>query len=687
MAVNRYDRPYGQQYVSQYIPLPFEQLAAVGQNMNVQRQAAEAKMSQLEKMIADVKVADEVYSQGDSNNPNYGYRSTGYRDFQNQLLSKASQAHADLTNQYMTGKIDLAELNRQANQFANDFKQDYSKLKVAEANSINIMKLNEELNKSNDAATHTFLTNKLAREGSRLLQNPFSTEYKGAPIGKYIEEEDMVNKFASDFKDKILKDTGSYKDKYGKIHYRSMTGVGEKDILASLGMVDDSGIGQQWQEKAYYELVSRGINPNAEKIVEIPKYDKNGKQTGVEKIKTTEFNYLYNDYKQDFVNAVIAKARHENPDEKILNDDFGDWLKKRAVEEQDALNIKAGSEVGEPEVSSVNSIIKGLGLEGILDDKGNYIVDGKIVPANIMGMPFAIYNPSGGQSADDVVNRGFDAIVKIAKKLGIQPKDPNGNPTGDYRGALFNYIQNISKQRSTTSNVLPEVSDDMTKYHLSENSDIHNMEIYKQGNEDSNTKETSETIDKMAGNSKVTGIDYYGSNLQAGWKLSVTPKDDKGNTTGVDQAYIAIPRNKDFEMQSRPVWIVSRGAIEFSKTGEVNPKFVKSKYNDVLQEKIYQDFATLLETSPDNLIDDPQYKIVASSDEDRGGGEKVIRATVVQNYNNTPRYITYEYNTKTGKGGLKSIDEVQEDQTVFMTHKGALKKYTTKLKNRQDISK
>ena len=403
MPVNRFDQPIGQRYVSQYVPLPFQELAALGENIQKRSQTADDQMSALEKMIADVNVVNEVYSAGDLNDPGYGYRSTGYLDYKNELLNKVKTGHAELYDKYKNNEIDLKEFEKRARDFNNQFKQDFSKLKLAEANSAVIQKMDEERRKNQEAGKYGYLNNELAKEGYRLRQNPFSTEYKGAPISKFIEEEDLVNKFADNFKDKILKDTSMYRDAAGKLHYRSISGVSEQHVLNSLKGLGNSSIAKQWEDEVEYNLNHLGKNWNSEYTYKIPEYDKKGNQIGEKEVKTTIGDYLYKQKQQNFVEAVINKAVKQDLKEDIKSDNVWDYQRKKAIDEEErkaGLNWSTSQMVSDPNnpystTEGINKALEDANFPFKLDENLN-LVDNVNTSPKIKGVKIGdkIYSES-----------------------------------------------------------------------------------------------------------------------------------------------------------------------------------------------------------------------------------------------------------------------------------------------------
>lgn len=309
---NRFDRPYGQQYVSTYTPLPFQELAGLGENISQKRQAGESEMSQLEKMISDINVSEQVLSEGSENDLGIKYRNTGYNDFKNQLLSKAKQKHAELTDQYTKGQLDINEFNRKVKDFNNEFKSDFQKLKIAEVNSAAIKEADKKYREAKHAGANPFVLNKMAEEGSRFLSDPFSNEYKGAPIGDVLDLEKTKNEYADKFKSQIISSGAGRADQFGNVTYIDKSGVTKQRIINSVESTFDQDpmLGTQTREQTNRWLRDNGYD-----------WDTKIKLNNGQELKAGD--YYYNNIKQDFINGVVAKAEQSEMKKQIRTDVIG----------------------------------------------------------------------------------------------------------------------------------------------------------------------------------------------------------------------------------------------------------------------------------------------------------------------------------------------------------------------------
>lgn len=387
---------------------------------------------------------------------------------------------------------------------------------------------------------------------------------------------------------------------------------------------------------------------------------------------------------QEFANHLYASNANQIGGKSTESIDYMNMTDRKKSRENDESNfgkIRTTNEQGNPEATDISSVLEGLGLHKILDANGEWITDSpiksKYTVTKIDGTKKEFDNSSdahkfagntgaieqtrigSNKSADEIVNEGYKVLVQKSKDLGLPtPID------GKYKDQLYNYALQIAKQRSTTSNLQPNTSKNLTAYFLGENSNIHNMEVYPQGDQSSNAKATNEEVATMAKNSKITGIDYYGDN-QAGWKIAVTPKDEKGNPIAVDRALIGVPRDKVFEEETRPVWQISKGALQFAKTGKVSDQYKDQNYNSV------QDYS--------NKFIAGKPKIAASSTEYDSEGNQIIRGSFTQYINGKPQLFAIEFNPNYVTPIIKSLDEVQNDKTTELQIKGSLNQYVNKL--------
>lgn len=355
---NRFDTSQQQQYVSSYVPLPFETIGALGAKMTQEHAAKQAEADALADQLNKIKVSNQVLSEGSGEDLGIKYRNTGYGDFKNQVLNKYTLANKQLADDYQAGKLDAGQFAQKVGQLKSDFNGDYQKLKIAEVNSAAIEEADKKYRDAKQAGASPFILNKLAEEGSRLLSNPYGNEYKGAPIGEALDVEDVKNKYADKFKSQIFSSGAGRKDANGMIIYTDKSGVTKQRVIDSVNSTFENDlIGAQTREQTNRFLRDRGLDWDSEVTL----------QDG-SKVKAGD--YYYDSLKQDFVNGVVAKAESSELKKQIKQD----WILKdqmRAAAEDkkatDALNLKGNAIPGSTvDVLASDKDFQNLSTKGIL---------------------------------------------------------------------------------------------------------------------------------------------------------------------------------------------------------------------------------------------------------------------------------------------------------------------------------
>lgn len=681
MAVNRYTTVDWSAPTSSYIPKPFEQMMMVGKTMQKEHADKQTEADALANEINKIKVANSVISEGSGDDLGIKSRSTGYGEFKNEVLNKYTQANKQLSDEYATTG-DANKFNQGVAKLKSDFSGDYQKLKIAEANSAAIEESDKKYRENKDAGIegNSYILNKLAEEGRNLITNPFSYSYKGAPIGEALKLEEEVNKSSQNYADQIGQSGVKRDPNTGYLIWSKTHGVTPERIKNEVYNTFDKGVGLHTSQQVMRSLFDQGIKPDAEKIIKVPiKFDNRGKPLEYKEIKTTEFNYRYNKTKEDFANAVVAKAAKSVLDQSEKKD----WMFERDLDKQDAQDIQTTNEQGNAESVDVNTVLDSWGLSGVLDKEGNVtaptITDSKYIVTKVDGTKkefnssveahkfagstgsISQQRASSGESADQIVRNAYNKMMPVFKSLGLKVL-----PGETVAKTMYDYAQKVAVQRSTTTQLQQSTSKGMTDFFLGNNSNISNMEVYEQGNQNSNAKLTNEVMSSLANNSKITGVDYFGNN-QAGWKVAVTPKDNSGNITGQDQALIAIPKDLSFATETKPVWKISKGALEFAKTGKQSPEYQDGDATPVIENVLKTNYGA---NAP---------KIVASSTDRNKKGEIILRGSYVDNSNNQAELKAIEYNVAKGTFELLSLGEIQKRKTKEIETQGSLTQYNTRL--------
>lgn len=406
MPANRFDTSKEHEYVSSYVPLPFEQIGALGAKLTEEHANKQAEADALANELNKIKVSNEVLSEGTTDDLGIKSRSTGYGEFKNQVINKYTEANRKLADEYQAGNLDSRQFTQRVNQLKSDFSGDYQKLKIAEVNSAAIEEANKKYREDEQAGANPFILNKLAEEGRRLLDSPYEVQYQGAPIGKVADLEDLKNKYASNFKEQILSSGAGIRDeKTGYITWKDKSGVTKTRIENSVKKTfdEDPILGSQTREQTWRFLRDRGLDWNSEVAL----------QDGT-KVKAGE--YYYNSLKQNFIDGVVAKA--ESSEQKA--DRKKDWMfdddRKAAADakKQDYLNNPL--DLLHPTVQTSQDLNKNNPFSDLFsfDDNGKAIVN----PHNDGSMTEKYtYVTQGGETHEGIRTKPGVNYKLITKKV------------------------------------------------------------------------------------------------------------------------------------------------------------------------------------------------------------------------------------------------------------------------------
>jgi hypothetical protein len=618
MGLNRFSTVGTSEYTPQHVPLPFEEISAIGEKMQKKYDTAIDDTYKLKDLMAQVPAI---------NDPNLG--------LSNVQKKKELDAQYSAKINELTDKI----VNGDANAF-----QELEKVK------------------------------------RDLLNDPTRQELENSYLDYQAYKKDMIDK-----KDAYAVYKDPYRNKKlindeGELQAFRYSGMGERqdhstEARAQMAGVATSGI----DSKNSY------LDPNDGNI-----YTKTSKGTYV---KNTRIRDLANEKAGDFVKTqkgqdYLELLKYENPEatsEQLFkgvsdylfnagsNQIFSNFgggsdvqttgITSKIYDENKELSIQTTNEQGNAESVDVNTVLSSWGLDGVLDKEGNIaqqsnlktsVVDGP----GLMRVPLFLFNQ---KSAGQIVNEAYEKMMPVFKSLGLKRINGESVPK-----IMYDYAQKVAIERSTTTQLQQSTTKGMTDFFLGDNSNISNMEVYEQGNENSNAKLTNEVMSSLAKNSKITGVDYFGNN-QTGWKVAVTPKDKSGNISGQDQALIAIPKDLSFASETKPVWKISKGALEFAKTGKENSEYQDNDATPVIESVLKTNYGA---NAP---------KIVASSTDRNKKGEIILRGSYVDNSNNQAELKAIEYNVAKQTFELLSLGEIQKRKTREIETQGSLKQYNIKL--------
>jgi len=665
MPSNRFDTSVQQQYVSQYVPMPFEAIGALGAKTQ----------ADYDKSLKDLEVTDPIAKLNprtamrvyDPSSPE-GVRDitldwTGERD---QYLNALTAEKNKITDEYMQSG-DVEAFKKKSRDYLNKAAQVHSNLSAKEAVAKQINDYNKELAKNKDFSLQGHLGQKLLDYNTQFLKDAAEgnvREYNPYDIAAATDRPKEVKEYFGSMGKEILQ---SFSDptNTGYIRTKYREGLtGDKISNAFNSWYQNSKVQDDIRLEALDFAARKGIDTKSEVTVKVP-VSKNAK-TGEITYKEEKMPWIdaYEERALNQVKDVALGFKSSTGSDSLKGDDIYKWNVGRREKEEEA-NIVTTNEQGNPETLNIQNAIDNFGLSDVLDAKGDMITSalGKTGSVTKGGI---VTNIKPTKSLKQLALDNATKLVNLSTKLNLgKPED------GDYQKQVYNYITQIAKRASTTSKLQQSTMEGINKAMFGPNSDISNMEFYNQGDESSNAKVTNEAVNSMAKNSRVTGIDYFGPK-QAGWKVAVTPKDDSGKNTGVDTPLIGVPRDKGFEEDTRAVHNISRGVLEFAKTGKVNSEYFDKKSGDMLQ--------SMMDANKDKFIGKNVPKIVASSIERNRYGEVVVMGSYLDNSEGVPKFkaVTYYPNRTQNNFIAGSLDEVQANKTTELQTKGALRQYNIK---------
>lgn len=656
---NRFDTSQEHQYVSSYVPLPFQTIAALGEKANknfAEGKQAEAELGALGQAIK----AAPMYE---------GHRQSFINEYNTKTKALVDEAKGDYGSKDFQLKaqnlVNEFKSRPEINSFANTLKS-YNDWEAQKKDPKNAMNL--DFTYDMDPSGKSFRQRDVLKEG---VYSPKFTQFedyteRAKKIMGDVKDSGYVKELGLDFNKPVRINNGETEVYSNK--EQGYVGVTKGRVGELSNMLAQNYAQTEAGKHHLQSLLGANITYG-----ELSNAAQHGDEQSLQTLQAVN---------KEFANHIFRSNANQIGGHSTDKVNYMDVTNRKVAGENDASNfgkIITTNEQGNPETMDLESTFEGLGLKGIFDDKGglktNSPLDSKYTATKVNGETKTFDNSvdahkfagstgvisqqrvGASKSASDVVHNAYSKLVPIAQKLGLEVKD------GKYAEAMYNYGLAVAKRRSTTSNLQPNTQENLTENFLGKNSNFHNMEIYEQGNENSNAKLTNEQAGMLSGNSRITGIDYFGNN-QSGWKIAATPKDDKGNTAGIDQALIAIPRDKKFEEETRPIYNISKGALEFAKTGEVNSKYKDRNY-DNLQNYVNK-----------HVSGTP--KLSGSSTEYDSNGNEIIRGSFVQTINGEPQMFGVEMYP--GQAPIiTTLDNIQNKKTEELQLKGSLNQYVNKL--------
>jgi hypothetical protein len=403
-ATNRFSVSPNDQYISQYVPKPFEAIYKVGINMQKEHETQQAESDALSDALNKIKVTDQVLvNTPGASQSGLGYASTGYSKYKNDIINQFSQESKKLADEYYaTG--DAAKFRQGVAKQKSDFANAYQKLKIAEKNSEAIDAADKLYRENKEAGRDNYIVNQLAEHGDEFIKNPYLSEYKGAPIGEALNEQEYMHKDSKDFADQVLSFNPAIKDSHGYINWKTFTGVAKERVedYVDRTYTPDNGIGKHTVERIKRQMIAEGKPLDSKNEDGTYEFD-------------TRFNERKAQYKQGLIDLAVKNTVNEDRKKDWEAAQDRSWAHDKKVA-NDAINIVGNSLPGDEEVNMVvqSPEFKNLSSKGLINVKPGGIID-----FNFEG------KQSGYQAASGKVYNTKDEAINDNKKSGIINPDTN----------------------------------------------------------------------------------------------------------------------------------------------------------------------------------------------------------------------------------------------------------------------
>lgn len=681
MAINRYVDVNFDQPISNHVPLPLEMMYKLGKDASKDYEDTMKDMESGKDPISKLNTRSvaRIYD------PAQGGMVDAPIDFENQkanVLNYMNSQKQQIVDDYIKDK-DTNKYKQRASRLKGELNSAYSDLASKSAIVDQINKENIELSKSEAFGLNPAYATKRLQYNTEYLKNLQTGNvqaYAPPSVAKQVNMEDVYAKDITGWKED---DMGS--DAYSDGQYihdvvkKGITGTRVYDYAKRVWNDPNHSARAVANLELEHELNMRGLKKDS--IVEYQDYKKDSdgnvlkdkEGNPLTEVKKGKFADIFmEDKRRDYAQALADRIVHKTIDPKMSVDAYGLHDYKKKVAEESAKSYTNTSSVGNPTATTMQQLLSENGLSEVMDADGNIKSHsaGILISANPYGM-LPNVGTYGESKADDVVNIAFKKAQEVGKALNLPtPKD------GNWVKAVHKHFQNVAIQASTTSDFHPSTAEALTKNFLGENSDIGNVEIYPQGSQNKNDKATTQVAGVLAKNSKFSGIDYY-SNDNAGLKLTYTPKNSDGAPSGPDEAYIAIPKNKNLLAEAEPVRHISNAYISYMKNPVAYDKDIKENPNKYF--KTDDGSTDILKNKAKEVIGEGS-KLIATSVEIRKDAKNnpyTIYRGVVEAGGNTA-VLTYNGKTKTWNRA-EPLQSVQEEQTHYIETEGSLRQFNTKL--------
>ncbi len=655
MAVNRYTRLFDPGTVRgpEYIPMPFQEIAAVGDAKQHRYDQAVQEEDAISALQSKIKPLDEVKGYG----PNgLDYYKTGQ--------SQEVQSYFDNVRKELATKAEeIAKGDKGSSAYLN-----YLKRKGSEISSLvsptgkfgqytqdneNYQKMVDEISKNKDLDKANWLANKAYTNVGGFLQG--KNRITPQALGQYVDRNKELDDLTHGINEELTSLYAS-PDGQGYIRHGKKEEITKDKISKTVdNFFTNSATANDIHDELIHKINSGYMNPE-------------------------DYNKEFSKRKTDLKNALIAKYTKSTGDAGISSDATALQREKELKKAQEY--IASGAAEGVTSSETTDNHLNNLGLNGVFNPDGSVNKDFQnsitksIQPVSAKGVTNEkgiTVTPSAGTgysatSAEYLSQKDKEKANKLTtmmSNLGIEKPEE-----------FYAYQQNVAKQTNQYPLVHQQIGVNIGKDMFGSNTDINTTKMYLQGQPG-----TSEQIDNLKAtiskNTNVRGIDFNAEQPGA-LVVTTTPKDGK-NTAGIDTPIIVQSKNLNLQSEMKPMWQASKNANTFATTGEVDKNaFDRNVPNNSDIVKLIQQRALTENT--------PYQKVVGTVTQPLKNGATRFRFSLYGIQNNEPQlgYTEIDYD-KDGNPLNKSINfrsllNAQELERDRIQSEGALKKYGTTIK-------
>lgn len=440
----------------------------------------------------------------------------------------------------------------------------------------------------------------------------------------------------------------------------------------------NGNIEERTGEKIYNSLKQRAVaDPNLMKSIE------------------AEADYFNRDAKELFETALSGvvgggKFRKSNLDKKYERDNMTEYKAKQSLQDEKS-GQRFTTETGA--VQSDGSWAKIAGLDNFFNEDGsvksstsgnfNIVTFDKNGKQEIVKYGSEVERRQGElekekqgfkiikrdedkQSLDKKIVEGQSALYSKTSKLGLNITRPDGTLDGEAtKQNAINYFKGLSVYSNYTvpfidNNIVTNISKDL----FGSTSNIHNMEIYEQGNPNSRSQYESKEVKNTFKDSRAVGLDYTADKPGAMKIIAPIEHDSDGKPQFGDKPFVAISRNKTLQEQMAPIQELTVKSLNGARTGNKDKaaEFLTNSLSGDIVKDIYGHNVKL-----------ESLGIPVGSSKDTDG---TLRISYLDNSSGSPVIQVLEKRKNVPGITIKSLDEVQQERTGKIFNKnGALSQY------------